>query len=108
MPQKSGFRVMVTLSNPANLPQLLSMANAVVAGHEGGEVVRLRVATVPEQLSPNREDFSSEFYVTRERPILEMANRFAKENDIPLNRKSRSGIIRRRLLSIRLRNSTAI
>ena len=81
MPQKTGFRVMVTLSNPANLPQLLSMANAI-ASERDGEVIGLRIATVPEQLSPNREDFRNEFYVTRERPILEMANRYAKENNI--------------------------
>ena len=83
MPQKTGFRVMVTLSNPANLPELLSMANAIASDRGGGEVVGLRVATVPEQLSPNREDFRNEFYVTRERPILEMANRYALENNIP-------------------------
>ncbi len=83
MPQKIGFRVMVTLSNPANLPELLNMANAIASERGGGEVIGLRVATVPEQLSPNREDFSNEFYVTRERPILEMANRYALENNIP-------------------------
>lgn len=83
IPEKIGYRVMVTLSNPANLPQLLSMANAIASERGGGEVVGLRVATVPEQLSPNREDFSNEFYVTRERPILEMASRYAEENKIP-------------------------
>ena len=83
MPQKAGFRVMVTLSNPANLPELLNMANAIASDRGGGEVVGLRVATVPEQLSPNREDFKNEFYVTRERPILEMANRYALQNNIP-------------------------
>ena len=83
MPAKAGYRVMVTLSNPASLPQLLSMANAVASQHGGGEVVGLRVSTVPEQLSPIREDFSDQFYVTRERPILEMADKYAEENDIP-------------------------
>lgn len=83
IPEKIGYRVMVTLSNPANLPQLLSMANAIVSDRGGGEVIGLRVATVPEQLSPNREDFRNEFYVTREMPILEMANRYALENKIP-------------------------
>ena len=83
MPEKVGYRVMVTLSNPANLPQLLTMAAAIAKERGGGEVVGLRVALVPEQLSPNREDFGNQFYVTRERPILEMATRFARENDIP-------------------------
>lgn len=83
IPEKAGYRVMVTLSNPANLPQLLSLANSIASEKGGGEVIGVRVALVPEQLSPNREDFSNEFYVTRERPILEMADRFADEYDIP-------------------------
>ncbi len=83
IPEKSGYRVMVTLSNPANLPQLLSMAATIASERGGGEVIGIRVATVPEQLSPNREDFRNEFYVTRERPILEMAARYARENNIP-------------------------
>ncbi len=83
MPQKTGFRVMVTLSNPANLPELLNMANAIASERGGGEVIGLRVAIVPEQLSPSREDMQNQFYVTRERPILEMANRYALENNIP-------------------------
>lgn len=83
IPEKTGYRVMVTLSNPANLPQLLNMAYSIARERGGGEVIGLRVSTVPEQLSPNREDFQNEFYVTRERPILEMANKYAKEHDIP-------------------------
>ena len=83
LPEKTGFRVMVTLSNPANLPQLLTMAHQVANQHGGGEVVGLRVATVPEQLSLSRENISKLSLVKRERPILEMANRYAVENDIP-------------------------
>ena len=83
IPAKAGYRVMVMLSNPASLPQLLSMGNAIAAQHGGGEIIGLRVSTVPEQLSPIREDFSDQFYVTRERPILEMADKYAEEHDIP-------------------------
>lgn len=83
IPAKTGYRILVTLANPANLPQLLNFAAAIIAEKEAGEVVGLRVATVPEQLSPNRERLADEFYVTRERPILELANRFAAENNIP-------------------------
>lgn len=83
MPQKTDYRVMVTLSNPANLPELLSMANAIASKRGGGEVIGVRVALVPEQLSPSREDMQNQFYVTRERPILEIANRYAEENNIP-------------------------
>ena len=83
IPQKVGYRVIVTLSNPANLPQLLTMANAIAGERGGGEVIGLRIALVPEQISPNRDFISKQSYVTQERPILEMANRFAEENNIP-------------------------
>ncbi|MGI9036238.1 MAG: amino acid permease [Pyrinomonadaceae bacterium] len=60
IPQKAVYRVLVMLSNPANLPQLLSLANAVTA-EKNGDVVGLRVAIVPRQLSPNREVFQQRF-----------------------------------------------
>lgn len=82
LPDKVKYRILVTLANPATLPQLMDLAYAI-AKERDGEVIGLRVATIPEQLSPNREDFSHEFYVTKERPILEMANRYAEENNIP-------------------------
>lgn len=82
LPEKVKYRILVMLSNPANVPQLLEMANAI-AKERDGEIVGLRVAVVPEQLSPNREDFSQEFYVTKERPLLEIANKYAQEYNIP-------------------------
>ncbi len=82
LPAKVRFRILVTLSNPANVPQLLEMANAI-AKERDGEIIGLRVAVVPEQLSPNREDFGEEFYVTKEKPILEIANKYADEYNIP-------------------------
>lgn len=82
LPEKVKYRILVTLSNPANVPQLLEIAHAI-AKERDGEVIGLRIAVVPEQLSPNRENFSEEFYVTKERPILEMANQYAQENNIP-------------------------
>ncbi len=81
IPEKVGYRILVTLSNPANVPQLLQLANAIAA-ERGGEVVGLRVAVVPEQLSPNREDFENQFFVTKERPILEFASKYAREHGI--------------------------
>ncbi len=83
IPAKAGYRVMVMLSNPASLPQLLSMGNAIAEQHGGGEIIGLRVATVPEQLSPIRDNFSDESYVADERPILEMADRYAEQHKIP-------------------------
>ncbi len=82
LPEKIKYRILVTLSNPANVPQLMEMAHSI-AKERDGEVVGMRIALVPEQLSPNRENFSEAFYVTKERPILEMANRYAEENNIP-------------------------
>jgi amino acid transporter/nucleotide-binding universal stress UspA family protein len=82
IPEKTGYRILVTISNPANVPQLLQLANAI-ASERGGEIIGLRVAVVPEQLSPNREDFGHQFYVTKERPILEFANKYAKDHSIP-------------------------
>ncbi len=83
LPEKIKYRILVTLSNPANVPQLLELAHSI-AKERDGEIVGMRVAIVPEQLSPNREDFSEAFYVTKERPILELANRYADENNIPI------------------------
>ncbi len=82
LPEKVKYRILVTLSNPANVPQLLEIAHAI-AKERDGEIIGLRIAVVPEQLSPNRENFSNDFYVTKERPILEMANKYADENNIP-------------------------
>lgn len=83
LPAQIKYRILVTLSNPANVPQLLEMAHSI-AKERDGEIVGMRVALVPEQLSPNPMDFSEAFYVTKERPILEMAKRYADQNNIPL------------------------
>ncbi|MGI8668463.1 MAG: hypothetical protein ACR2J3_01295, partial [Aridibacter sp.] len=64
LPEKIKYRILVTLSNPASVPQLMEMAHSI-AKERDGEVVGMRVALVPEQLSPNREDFSQAFYVTK-------------------------------------------
>ncbi|MEZ5429546.1 MAG: amino acid permease [Pyrinomonadaceae bacterium] len=79
----SRFRILVTLHNPATVHQLIDLASKI-ARDRGGEIVALRVAVVPEQLSPNSADFSEDFYVTREREILEVADRYARENNVPL------------------------
>lgn len=83
IPDKRGFRVLVTLSNPANVESLIDMA-AAIASDRDGEIIALRVAVVPEQLSPNREDFREDFYVTRERSILEMADKLAHKHNVPI------------------------
>ncbi len=83
LPDEIKYRILVTLSNPASVPQLLEMAHSI-AKERDGEIIATRIALVPEQLSPNPQDFSEAFYVTKERPILEMANRYAEQHNIPI------------------------
>ncbi len=80
------FRVLVPLANPANVPQLIELA-AAIAKDRGGEIVALRVAVVPEQLPPSREDP----YIQRETQILEMAHAAALKFDVPVTSLIRVG-----------------
>lgn len=80
------FRVLVPLANPANVPQLMDLA-AGIAADRNGEIVAMRVAVVPEQLPPSREDS----YVERERQILETAHAIARQHGIPVTSLVRVG-----------------
>lgn len=82
----SRFRVLVALANPANVPQLIELASQI-ASDRNGEIVALRVAVVPEQLPPRREDP----YVERERRILEQAHAAALNYDVPVTSLIRVG-----------------
>jgi len=82
----SRFRVLVALANPANVPQLIELASQI-ATDRNGEIVALRVAVVPEQLPPRREDP----YVERERRILEQAHAAALDYDVPVTSLIRVG-----------------
>jgi len=82
----SRFRVLVALANPANVPQLIELASQI-ATDRSGEIVALRVAVVPEQLAPRREDP----YVERERRILEQAHGTALNYDVPVTSLVRVG-----------------
>ena len=73
------FRVLVPLANPANVTGLIELA-AAIASERNGEIVALRVALVPEQLPPSREDA----YADRERHILELAHCTALEHGVPV------------------------
>ena len=83
---KPSFRVLVPLANPDNVRQLIDLAATIAAERQGGIVV-LRVAIVPEQLPPTRE----EAFVERERAILELAHSIALEFDIPVTSLVRVG-----------------
>lgn len=80
------FRVLVPLANPANVAQLIDLAAGIAADRKG-EIVVLRVAIVPDQLPPSREDS----YVERERQILESAYAIARNYDVPVTSLIRVG-----------------
>ncbi|QDU99245.1 amino acid permease [Lignipirellula cremea] len=80
------FRVLVPLANPDNAAQLIDIA-AAIASERQGEIVALRVAIVPEQLPPSREDP----YVEAQRHVLELAHAAAMSYDIPITTLVRVG-----------------
>jgi APA family basic amino acid/polyamine antiporter len=55
---KNSVRVLVPIANPATMERLIHMA-AAIAKQKGGEVLLLKVLTVPEQLSPRQFDAST-------------------------------------------------
>ena len=80
------FRVLVPIANPANIEILIDLASAI-ATERNGEIVALRVAQIPDQLSPTRE----EHHVERERPLLERAHLCAQKHKIPATSLIRVG-----------------
>ena len=84
--KKGQFRILVPFANPDNVPLLMELA-AAIARERDGEVIALRVAVVPEQLPPSREDP----IVQRQRQILELAHEEALKYDIPVTSLVRVG-----------------
>ncbi len=80
------FRILVPIANPANVPQLIELASAIAADRDG-EIIAMRVAKIPEQISPTRESH----YVERERNILEIADSAAKTRNVPVTSLVRIG-----------------
>lgn len=77
---ESDFRVLVPIANPTNAAPLIDLASAI-AGDRGGEILALRVVSLPEQSPPSREAS----YVERERRILEQAHDRARANGVRLH-----------------------
>lgn len=73
------FRVLVPLSNPGNVEQLITIASAIAAGRQG-EVVALRVALLPEQVGSAIDQIDLE----RERPLLDTAQECARKHGVPV------------------------
>jgi amino acid transporter/nucleotide-binding universal stress UspA family protein len=76
--EKTTFKVLVPIANPDTVPQLIEMASRIAADRNG-EVIALRVITVPDQLSPSAEDS----YIEAQRGILEQAQTYAHQQEVP-------------------------
>lgn len=80
------FRVLVPIANPNNVDELIRLAAGVITPGTG-EIVALRVITVPEQLPPTT--FKEE--VEKERKILEQAFAKGAELGVPVTSVVRIG-----------------
>ncbi len=78
--QESDFRVLVPIANPTNVAPLIDLASAL-AKENDGEIVAMRVVSLPEQAPMSRETS----YVERERRILEQAHVRAKSNGVKIS-----------------------
>lgn len=74
------FRVLVPISNPANMEKLLNLASSIANDHYG-EVVVLRVLTVPEQFTPRVEDVDAD----KEHELMEKAHEFLTGKGVSMN-----------------------
>jgi len=84
--QEKNFRVLVPLANPANVDRLTEIAGAIAKENEG-QIIALRVVLVPDQLAPSAE----EVQIERERAVLDLAQKKARELDVPVTSLMRIG-----------------
>ena len=84
--EKGLFRILVPIANPANAKQLIDLACSVAVDKKG-EIVALRVASIPEQVSPAHEDR----YIEQEKGILDIARRTASDYGTPITSLIRIG-----------------
>lgn len=77
--QKDRFRILVPIANPDNIEVLLELASAV-AKNKNGEILLLRVVTVPEQLPPTNFD---DQVIDQEEAVLKRARKYAEKHQIP-------------------------
>jgi len=80
------FRVLLPLTSGEQLAPLVDLAAALCRARNG-EIVGLRVATVPDQLPPSME----ERFVSREERLLGLARTQALEREIPITSVVRVG-----------------
>lgn len=78
-PQKRRFRILAPIANPQTMRRLIRLAGAI-AREKNGEIILLRVLTVPEQLPPTQFD---EAKLEEERMVLREARKICDELNIP-------------------------
>ncbi|MCB0635242.1 MAG: amino acid permease [Lewinella sp.] len=81
------FRILLPVANPNNLEKLIQMA-AALAREKDGEVLLLRVVTVPEQLPPTSYD---EAVIDEEEAFLKRARHLAERYEVPSHSLIRVG-----------------
>ncbi len=84
--QESDFRVLVPIANPTNVIPLIDLASAI-AKENDGEIIVMRVVSLPEQAPTSRETS----YVERERRILERAHIHANSKGVKISSLVRIG-----------------
>ena len=75
----SRFRILLPVANPNNLERLIELA-ATLAKEKDGEIILLRVVTVPEQLPPTSYD---EAVIEEEELFLKRARAYAERYEVP-------------------------
>lgn len=78
-PKKRRFRILVPIANPQTIRRLIRLSSAIAREKEG-EILLLRVLTVPEQLPPTQFD---ETKLEEERSILREARKVCEEMGVP-------------------------
>ena len=101
----SAFRVLLPIANPNNIEPLVDLA-ASIASVRQGEIIAVRVVTVPEQLPPVAQDA----YVNREERLLRLARTRALAHNVPVTSVVQigHGVARAILESARTRDSDVI
>jgi nucleotide-binding universal stress UspA family protein len=84
--QPGKFRILVPLANPASVEQLVKLA-ASIASQREGEIVALKITTVPEQVPPTQAAVN----VDRDRPLLEKAHAVAQKYGVSVSSIVRVG-----------------
>ena len=84
---KNQFRVLVPIANPATMERLIRLA-AAIAKEKGGEILLLRILTVPEQLPPTQFDQNK---LEEEKDVLRRARNLCDELGIPAHGLIRVG-----------------